>query len=1361
MAHYDTDTDVSEDEYGNPIVKVTRSTRESLANLTNLIAETTAKIEKLQSHGGDQDGSVTSDHPEGRRPSRRQPRCRRCRSPTHATTNCPSRQFHGREAAVLGSAAPAGRPQVTLKLGKKHELRALVDTGATRSLLRRDMAVKVLNQNGRPAVFKRCTDTLTSLTGQNITVIGQVELVVQPVGPVNFIVVKDMSQEALLGIDQLRRYDYNLDSRTLQWGRGTFWLAGATGPEVSVQEIGEVGAPAVDQVVRQYNHLFGEEGRLPASDLPALEIETEPGKVVNQKMYRTTLSKRHVIDEEIDKMLELGVIRPSNSEWASPVTLVPKKDGTTRFCVDYRRLNSITVKDRYPLPLIQDVFDTLEGAKVFSTLDLTSGYWQLPVHDASIKKTAFVCHRGLFEFVRMPFGLCNAPSFFQRAMTKVLSQFIGKFCMPFLDDIVIFSKNEEEHAKHLAQVFEAMSAAGLTLKAKKCHFLREKLDLLGFVVSKDGVSAQPEKVAAIASMPAPTDVSGVRSFLGMTGYYRSLVRGYAELAEPLHALTRTRRAWKWGLEENRAFDALKNALTTSPVLAYPKTDQGYILYTDACDYAVGAILCQDDENGLERPLHYLSHQLNETQRRWATIEKEAYAVVYALKKLRPYLLGSEFVVYTDHKPLLSFFLGEVANTKVQRWAVLLAEFGARIRYRPGKANYKADMLSRIRNENAVSGSQDVDVGTALCSLEIASLLTGPEPERICILDADAEWVSARRGDLEEVPVLPLRADDLDLEEVRRAQQLEYPEEIRDSQDEESRYLILEGLLYSRARPRRDAAECPRLVLPAQMQERVIRRCHEEVGHQSVLKTLVHAQEHYVWPGMKRTVEEQLQKCGKCIVHNKPKERLPMGEMPVATRHGQFMSIDLIGPLIPSAPRENRYILTCIDHYSGWAECYPLKTKSNEAVWERLRNDYMPRHGFPNVLLTDQGSEFKGTSFREWLHENGVEHRRTSPYHPQSNGRIERFNRTLKSMLKKLINGQRAMWEEQLSVALTAYRISTSVVTGFSPFMLLYLQPPRIALSRTLDRPRHWDLHQRLSTQADVLKAAAEATRASRQHNRDRLARQANAAQLNVGDRVILRAREPLSLTAKWDPGYTVNRINGKVITITHHTTGARQIVNRDQIRLVDPDVAWEEVAPRPKRQQARPRLPVEARLRAAAEPEDQDDEPVGRERERPRPARRDDPVEQERPAAAPEGGPAAGDATAPEGGPAAGDAAAPEGGPAAGDAAAPEGGPAAGDAAAPEGGPAAEAPAGPMDVAPPRGEPMEDPMDGGPNDPPGPARPEVPMEGPAPAKAGPAPTLDRGAIREGLRRLDRYSTSDAAAADPRCGGPARRRRSAG
>ena len=1012
---------------------------------------------------------------------------------------------------------------------------ALVDTGASLSLLRGDRAREIMYKRGRPFILTKCNLALVTLSGDRLNVEGCLEALVPEVGLVKFVVVKNMAHEAILGWDQMSRYGWSLDSTNemMKWGSTYFSIVSPT----DAYEAAVIDAGCLTDIISKHRKVFGEAGKLPVADLPQVTITTEAGALVAQRPYRTALAKRTIIETEIDKMLELGIIRPSQSPWASPVCLVPKKDGTTRFCIDYRQLNAVTVKDRYPLPLIQDIFDQLGGSKLYSSLDMRSGYWQLPMAEASIEKTAFVCHRGQFEFVRLPFGLANAPSVYQRAMNKVLGKFIGKFVMVFIDDIVIYSKNKHDHRRHVEQVLQTLADAGLTLKDSKCHWAQTKIDLLGYVVSAQGVSAQSSKTSAIKALAPPNDVSELRRFLGMTGYYRQLIPEYARKATALYALTRKDATWQWNEAETQGFESLRQALCESTVMAHPRVNDPYILYTDACNYALGGILCQIDEQGIERPIQYLSAQFTSAQQKWATIEKEAYAVVYCLKKLRAYLLGSEFVVYTDHKPLLCLFTKEMVNTRIQRWAVLLAEYGAKIQYRQGKNNIRADMLSRITEHE------------------------------VAVFDASEEWVTLEDENTGHA-FLPSETHGLNDPEVKEAQKNEFPEEFELAADPENgKFLIYEGLLYSVSRPQANVAVYPRLLLPMKYRLDVIHSTHESTGHAGLAKMLHGIQEHYVWPGMRREVQKALDTCGICRVNNARQVHPPMGEMPIATCPGQIVGIDLMGPLFESSLHTCKYICVVIDHYSNWIEAYPLKNKSNEGIWERMANDYVPRHGAPQILISDQGSEFRGAGWEQWLETNHIEHRRTSGYNPQSNGKTERANGIVRRMLERLVNSDRAAWEDQLGPALTAIRNNVSTVTGYSPFMLHHARSARHAIGRMVDGTSHPTWSDRLQQQGEVMAKAARATAASRYYNRERLARKANSGQIEIGDQVMIKGQRITPLTAKWDHHFTVTQVRGKVITVLHEPTGKTSRWNRNKIRLVDPDVSWEGVRIRPKAQQ--------------------------------------------------------------------------------------------------------------------------------------------------------------------------------------------------
>ncbi len=717
-------------------------------------------------------------------------------------------------------------------------------------------------------------------------------------------------------------------------------------------------------------------------------------------------------------------------------------------------------------------------------------------------------------------------------MERVLKGLVGVICMIYMDDIVVFSKNMKEHATHLQQIFDRLREHKLTLNPKKCVFGMTELKLLGYIINEKGLKADPEKCAAISKLKAPSSVPEIRSFLGMSGYYRSCINSYAHISEPLVALTRKNSIFRWGPEEQRSFDLLKESLVSEQIMAHPQIDKPWKLYSDACNYAIGSILCQDDSEGVERPVVYLSKQLTPTQRKWSTIEKEAYALTYAITKLRPYLWGAEFTCYTDHRPLVSLFSKEHTNAKIQRWALLLNDYNCNIVYHRGKMNIRADFLSRIKTN---------------------------EPE-ISVLDTN-DWVYGEPMEVDpDDPMVP----SLDLDKLKSEQQkLPYWKE---ASNEESEYDIIEGLLYSTKRPYKYAPDHPRLVLPECSQNEAIKTAHIEVGHMGPLKTLRKLQESYVWPGMQLTVKEYIKKCPTCIVYRTKQVELPMGEMPEALAPGQIVGMDLIGPFVVS-PDGNTYALTIVDHCTGWAEVYAIPKKTNEAVWSKLCKEYFPRHGYPDIMISDLGQEFNALAFREYLKKVGVNHRRTTSYNPQSNGKAERFNKTFKSILNKLINNHRNHWEEQLGVALTAYNNATSTVTGQTPYFLHYGRRARLPLQMAFSEALNplSPLEGRLKILSDGLAQAGELTRVSRHLNRTRLAKRAKVQDVKVGDAVVLKANEPLSMTSKWDPQWTVTQVRDKVVWLRHGPSGKTKIVNRNKVQIVDPNIAWDEVNPRPIR----------------------------------------------------------------------------------------------------------------------------------------------------------------------------------------------------
>ena len=428
-------------------------------------------------------------------------------------------------------------------------------------------------------------------------------------------------------------------------------------------------------------------------------IDTGKSRPIFQPPRRLPWMARETARELVDEMLAKGVIEDSVSPWSAPIVLVKKKDGSTRFCVDYRKLNDVTVKDPYPLPRIDDTLDALGGAKYFSTLDLCSGYHQLPMAQADTEKTAFSTPDGHYQFTVMPFGVCNGPSSFQRLMNVVLRGLIWRTCLVYLDDIIVFSSTFEEHLSRLEEVFKRLEAADLRLKPSKCYLLRAEVEFLGHVVTASGIQTDPAKVDKVVDWPTPANVGDVRSFLGFCGYYRRFVKHFATVAKPLTNLTKAENPFKWTADCQSAFDELRCRLTTTPTLAYPRFDSDaprFVLDVDASGFGLGAVLSQDDEDGVERPIAYASRLLTAAERRYGSTKSEFLGAVWAFRHFRCYLLGRRFLVRTDHRALEHWrtFKEPSAIMIMARWMEFLSQFQFDIKYRQGRAHANADGLSR-------------------------------------------------------------------------------------------------------------------------------------------------------------------------------------------------------------------------------------------------------------------------------------------------------------------------------------------------------------------------------------------------------------------------------------------------------------------------------------------------------------------------------------------------------------------------------------------------------------------------------------------------------------------------------------------
>ncbi|UYV67607.1 K02A2.6-like, partial [Cordylochernes scorpioides] len=455
------------------------------------------------------------------------------------------------------------------------------------------------------------------------------------------------------------------------------------------------------------------------SPYPKHKINTEDHLPIKRRPYRVSQVERQTIQNEVDKMLKGGIVQLSESPWSSPVVLVKKKNGSWRFCVDYRHLNKITKKDVYPLPRIDDTLDCLRGASYYSSMDLRSGYWQIEVDEADREKTAFITPDGLYEFKVMPFGLCNAPATFERMMDTLLRGLKWSMCLCYLDDIIVFSPTFDEHVRRLELVLRCLSKAGLVLNPDKCLFGTKRLSIFGHLVDGEGVHPDPGKVDAMSKFPTPKSLTDVRSFIGMCSYYRRFIKNFAQKAEPLHRLLRKDTRFEWGPDQRQAYESLKLALASEPVLAHFDEKYATELHTDASGFGIGAVLVQV-QGGSEKPIGYASRTLSTAEKNYSTTERECLAAIWAIGKFRPYLFGRSFTIVTDHHSLCWLSGLKDPSGRLARWALRLQEYNVNVVYKNGRKHQDADCLSRNPIEANNPGETGDDIPTLAALTDIVA-----------------------------------------------------------------------------------------------------------------------------------------------------------------------------------------------------------------------------------------------------------------------------------------------------------------------------------------------------------------------------------------------------------------------------------------------------------------------------------------------------------------------------------------------------------------------------------------------------------------------------------------------------------------
>lgn len=799
------------------------------------------------------------------------------------------------------------------------------------------------------------------------------------------------------------------------------------------------------------------------------------------------------LQRQLEDLLAKGFIRPSSSPYGAPCFLVGKKDGQKRLVIDYRATNSITVKQSYPLPRIDTLLDALHGAQVFSKLDLRSGYHQIRMEEDSIQRTAFRTHFGSFEFTVMPFGLQGAPGVFQRLANRVLQPFNNKFVLVYMDDILVFSRNMEEHKEHLRQVLSALRDAQLFAKLEKCSFGMPSVEFLGHIISGEGIACDPNKLKAISEWPTPRTVAHLRSFLGLANYYRRFVKDFALLASPLYALLSASAPWSWGDEQQRAFAGIKAALTSAPVVSAPDWDKPFnlVVRTDASGYAIGAVLAQG-EGKEERTIAFHSRRLTDAERKYPAHDLETLAVVEALRTWRVYLLGRHFVVRTDNTPTKHLLTKPEPSLRQARWLDFLAEYDFSLEYIPGPTNTVPDALSRRADHAALSAAQATTVLHHLCATSLSQS------------DAVATTPSGQTL---------LQAIKVESEHDEQYQSL--AREVRGGTRTDLHFE--QGVLVHLA------SGC--FYIPdGPLRRSLLHEAHDSPisGHLGRHKMIAKLQKDYYWPSMDRIVRKYIATCPSCQV-NKPSNQHPLGllqPLPIPETPWSSISMDLITS-VPTTPRGHDAILVVVDRLTKMFHAIPTRTTVDAPGVARLILDHVfKHHGVPTSIVSDRDPRFTSQFWQSFTSLLGTKLNMSTANHPQTDGQTERANRTLEDMLRAYVSPMHSDWDEHLSAAEFAYNSSKQASTGYTPFELNYGFTPPDPLSllagaaRIAPNPRRTRKGKPLpTTEASALEriklisskvsAAKEALELAQQRQATVANRSRRDGSFKVGDRVLI------------------------------------------------------------------------------------------------------------------------------------------------------------------------------------------------------------------------------------------------------------------
>ncbi|XP_033725232.1 uncharacterized protein K02A2.6-like [Pecten maximus] len=805
------------------------------------------------------------------------------------------------------------------------------------------------------------------------------------------------------------RYEDGVEFLVIE-GRGQTLLGKDTSIKLGVLRLGPLPSPnerhdinkvsttlgIKDELIRKYPKAFQGLGTLRNFEL---EISLDPEvKPIAQPLRRVPYNLRDRLEKKLLELEDLDIIEPVHgpTSWVSPIVVVPKGDTDIRLCVDMRQANTAVLRERFPIPTVDEVLQDMNCSKVFSKIDIKWAYHQIMLAEKSRDITTFVTHKGLYRYKRLMFGVSCAPEMFQKVVQQVLQGCEG--VQNIMDDVIVHGSSQDEHDQRLREAVRVLSESGMTLNSDKCEFNMSKLVFMGHVLSEKGIGPSEVKVKAVLDAREPTTASEVRSFLGLVNYSARFIPDLATISAPLRKLTKKDEEFVWGAEQQVAFNVLKKCLAQAETLGYFDKNAKTQVITDASPVGLGAVLVQESQSGESRVICYASRSLSDTEKRYSQTEKEALAIVWACERFHVYLYGMEFELLTDHKPLECIYSTRSKPcARIERWVLRLQPYRYRVRYIPGSRNI-ADSLSRFLKVSKVSNS----------SHEV-----GEEYIRFVAKEATPVAMTTREVERES-------EKDPELSEVR--------EHLLNGQwhkTEHTAYLPVRnelsaiGMIVLRG---------TRLVVPRSLRERVLELAHE--GHPGIVSMKHRLRSKVWWPGIDNEVEKFCRKCYGCQLVSQPCKPEPMKRRELPSLPWQHLAADLLGPL-PTGD----FIFVLVDYYSRWFEVEVTKTTTSEKITQILSKFFLT-HGLSESIQTDNGPQFISEHFKVFCSSHGIEHRRTTPLWPQANGQVERENRSIMKRVR-IAQAEGRSWKDDLNSYLLMYRSTPHSTTGISPAELLY------------------------------------------------------------------------------------------------------------------------------------------------------------------------------------------------------------------------------------------------------------------------------------------------------------------------------------